>query len=61
VEPAQEHAEQFWLFGADPRVAELLAIGDALLADLAQRIYACTRYDQPKDDPDDRLDPAPDC
>ena len=33
---------------SDPRVADLLSTADELLADVAQGIYACTRYDQPK-------------
>ena len=34
---------------SDPRVADFLNIADALLADVAQGIYACTRYDRPKE------------
>ena len=34
---------------SDPRVGELLATADTLLADVAQGIYACTRYNQPKE------------
>jgi DNA-binding transcriptional ArsR family regulator len=29
---------------SDPRVAELLAVADSLLADVAAGVYACTRY-----------------
>jgi DNA-binding transcriptional ArsR family regulator len=32
----------------DPWVADLLNTADELLADVAQGIYACTRYDQSK-------------
>jgi DNA-binding transcriptional ArsR family regulator len=30
---------------ADDRVGELLRLGDELLADVAQGVYACTRFD----------------
>ena len=30
---------------SDPRVAQLLALAEELLADVAQGVYACTRYD----------------
>jgi DNA-binding transcriptional ArsR family regulator len=33
---------------SDKRVATLLRLADELLADVAQGIYACTRYDLPK-------------
>jgi DNA-binding transcriptional ArsR family regulator len=29
---------------SDPRVGELLTLAEALLADVAQGVYACTRY-----------------
>ncbi len=29
---------------SDPRVSELLALAEAVLADVAQGVYACTRY-----------------
>lgn len=29
---------------SDPRVAELLVLAETLLADVAQGVYACTRY-----------------
>jgi DNA-binding transcriptional ArsR family regulator len=29
---------------SDPRVEQLLALADALLADVAKGVYACTRY-----------------
>jgi DNA-binding transcriptional ArsR family regulator len=29
---------------SDPRVGELLALAEAVLADVAQGVYACTRY-----------------
>jgi DNA-binding transcriptional ArsR family regulator len=45
---------------ADLRVVELLAISDALLADVAERIYACTRYDQPKDTSNEHNTRTPD-
>lgn len=32
---------------ADERVAELLALADGLLADVAEGFYDCTRYDPP--------------
>lgn len=35
---------------ADTRVAALLLLADDLLADVAARIYACTRYDAPERD-----------
>lgn len=31
----------------DPRVGELLALADAVLADVAHGVYACTRYAAP--------------
>ncbi len=31
---------------SDPRVDELLALGEVLLADVAQGVYACTRYEE---------------
>lgn len=31
---------------SDPRVNELLALGEVLLADVAQGVYACTRYQE---------------
>lgn len=31
---------------SDPRVGELLALGEVLLADVAQGVYACTRYEE---------------
>ena len=34
---------------SDPRVAELLSLADELLADAAQGIYECTRYDISKE------------
>lgn len=30
---------------SDPRVAELLSLAETLLAEVAQGVYACTRYD----------------
>lgn len=30
---------------SDPRVAELLEVAETLLAEVAQGVYACTRYD----------------
>ena len=32
----------------DPRVAATLRLADELLADIAQNIYECTRYNEPK-------------
>lgn len=32
---------------SDDRVGELLDLAESLLADVAQGVYACTRYDQP--------------
>ena len=34
---------------SDPRVAELLSLADELLADAAQGIYECTRYNISKE------------
>ncbi len=34
---------------SDPRVAMLLALADELLADVAQSVYACTRYNLPEE------------
>ena len=34
---------------SDPRVAALLETADALLADVASRIYTCTRYNAPEE------------
>jgi DNA-binding transcriptional ArsR family regulator len=31
---------------SDPRVRQLLALGEVLLADVARGVYACTRYDE---------------
>ncbi|MBX6342178.1 MAG: helix-turn-helix transcriptional regulator [Thermomicrobiaceae bacterium] len=33
---------------SDPRVERLLALGDAVLADVATGVYQCTRYEQPE-------------
>ena len=38
---------------SDPRVAELLALADELLADVAQGVYECTRYEVPEVKPND--------
>lgn len=32
---------------SDPRVRELLALGESLLADVAHGVYQCTRYGEP--------------
>ncbi len=34
---------------SDPRVDELLALGEALLRDVAQGVHRCTRYGEPVD------------
>lgn len=36
---------------SDPRVAQLLNLGEELLADVAHGVYACTRYDADGSDP----------
>ncbi len=33
---------------SDDRVADLIALGESLLADVARGVYECTRYDLPK-------------
>lgn len=33
---------------SDPRVAQLLQLSDELLADVAQGVYECTRYELPE-------------
>lgn len=44
-------SEQDWRYViyrlSDDRVGELLDLAESLLADVAQGVYACTRYDQP--------------
>lgn len=37
---------------SDPRVDELLALGEALLRDVARGVYQCTRYGQPAEAPE---------
>lgn len=34
---------------SDPRIADVLALSEAILADVAQGVYACTRYELAKD------------
>lgn len=33
---------------SDPRIADLLSLADIILADVAQGVYACTRYTLPE-------------
>ena len=44
-------SEQDWRYViyrlSDDRVGELLDLAESLLADVAQGVYVCTRYDQP--------------
>jgi DNA-binding transcriptional ArsR family regulator len=44
VEPRREHPSVYYRI-ADPRVAELLALGNALLEDNVEHVAACRRID----------------
>lgn len=50
-----EHQGRYvWYQVSDPRVAELLRLGDELLAEVARGVYECTRYQQAELDPGER-------
>ena len=45
---AREQRGKFVVYSlADERVAALLSLADGVLADVAEGVYACTRYDAP--------------
>ena len=44
---AEQHGRYVTYRFSDQRVAELLAVAEALLSDVAQGIYECTRYNLP--------------
>ena len=41
---SEQRGRHVWYQVSDPRVAQLLRLGDELLAEVARRVYACTRY-----------------
>jgi DNA-binding transcriptional ArsR family regulator len=47
---SREQQGRFALYSlSDPRIADLLALADGVLADVAQGVYECTRYIVPED------------
>ena len=51
---SREQQGKFALYQlSDPRVSDLLQLADELLADVAQGVYECTRYELPEDKAND--------